>query len=367
MYNFYFIINGPGEISGWLYPLILRIKKKDYSWIKNMNFYTILVPCQFATGEEKRVLEELNFFKEVISPEKYWKNFITKPKSKNIIFHFGGDLFFNGILGKIWKSYSIAYIEKKYPWIFLYNLVYSSKDLKNPKIKYVGELRFENLNKDAFSKESNRIALFPGSRDYALRFYLPFYLALIKEIHKFYPELQFTLFFSQFLRKDIIEQFLINLNQLLKDLPIKIEILKDWEKQVNNFLFAITLPGTTTLQLGYSGIPMLVLLPLHRPEYLPMEGISHFLKGKIKNLLIEIYLKKNPYLALPNKYKKGIVPEIVGRFDFKKVIKYLLEVLENREMIEKIHKELMEIFPEIDTCPSEMIWGDIYEILAKNF
>ncbi len=367
MFNFYFIVNGPGEIAGWLYPLVDWVKKRSFDWIKDINFYTILVPCQFATGEEKRVLEEFNFFKEIIPPDLYWKNFVNKPKGKNIIFHFGGDLFFNGILSKIWKSYSIAYIEKKYFWLFLFNLVYSSKDLKDPKIRYVGELRFENLNKNAFSKKSNRIALFPGSRDYALRFYFPFYLALIKEIYKLYPDLQFTFFLSQFLRRETIDQYLRKLNSLLKELPIEIKILKNWKEQVNDFLFALTLPGTTTLQLGYSGIPMLVLLPLHRPEYLPIEGFGHFLKGRFRNFLVEIYLKNNPYLAIPNKYKRGVVPEIIGRFNYKKVIKYILDILENRELIEKMHMELIGIFPELDVSPSEIIWSDIYEILEKNF
>ncbi|MEN2984072.1 MAG: hypothetical protein ABDH25_03495 [Dictyoglomaceae bacterium] len=366
MFNFYFIVNGPGEISGWLYPLISYIKEKNLDWTKNVNFYTILVPCQFATGEEERVLEEFSFFKKIFSPNEYWKNFIYKPQNKNIIFHLGGDLFFNGILGKLWKSYSIAYIEKKYTWTFLFNLIYSSKDFKNPKMKYVGELRFENLNRSAFSKESNRIAFFPGSRDYALRFYLPFYLALIKEIHKFYPDLKFVIFISQFLRKDVVGKFLLRFNSFIRELPIDIEFLRDWRKQINNLFFAVTLPGTITLQLGYSGIPMLVLLPLHRPEYLPMEGLANFLKGRIRNLVIDIYLKKNLYLSFPNKYSPGVVPEIIGKFDFKKVIKYFLEILGDRELIERMHKNLIEIFPDNNIRPSEIIWGDIYEILEKN-
>ncbi|MGB9856597.1 MAG: hypothetical protein ACPLKX_00440 [Dictyoglomaceae bacterium] len=367
MLDFYFIVNGPGEISGWLYPLINWIKEKNLDWMRDIDFHALLVPCQFATGEEKRVLEEFDFFKEIIPSKDYWKNFSKKPKSKNIIFHFGGDLFFNGFLGKMWKSYSMAYIEKKHPWLFLFNRVYSSKDLKNSRIKFVGDLRIENINRNAFSKESNRIALFPGSRSYALRFYFPFYSTLIKEINKSYPELKFTIFLSQFLNKEIIEYYLARLSPLLRDLPIEIKILRDWKKEMNNFLFAITLPGTTTLQLGYSGIPMLVILPLHRPEYLPLEGLSHFLKGKIRNYLVEIYLKKNPYLALPNRHKPGVVPEIIGKFDFKKVVKYLLDILGNRDLIEKIHMNLIEIFPGMEKYPSEIIWSDIHEVLEKNF
>jgi len=367
MLKFYFIVNGPGEISGWLYPLINWVKNKDLYWIKYIDFYVILVPCQYATGEERKFLEKFNFFKEIIPPDDYWKNFGKRPKGKNIIFHFGGDLFFNGFLGKIWKSYTIAYVEKRYPWLFLYDFIYSTKELNDKKIKYVGDLRFENINRKAFSIESNKIALFPGSRDYALRFYFPFYVALIKELNRYFPEFKFIFFLSPFLKNDIISQYLNKLNLLIKELPIEIKILDDWKKEINNFLFAITLPGTTTIQLGYSGIPMLVILPLHRPEYLPMEGLTHYLKGSIKNYFIELYLRRNKYLSLPNKYKPGVIPEIVGRFSFKKVVKYLLEILENKGLIEKIHYDLLDIFPEIERSPSEIIWSEIYyEILEKN-
>ncbi|PMQ01844.1 MAG: hypothetical protein CBR30_04035 [Dictyoglomus sp. NZ13-RE01] len=366
MNDFYFLVNGPGEIAGWLYPLVKTLKRKSFNWIKDTNFYCVLVPCQFATGEEKKVVESFNFFKRIFTPEEYYGLFRRKKQGKTIVFHLGGDLFFNGILSKIWNAYSIAYIEKKYFWDFFFDKVYSSRFLSQ-KIKCVGDLRFENLNRNAFSVHSNKIALFPGSRDYALRFYLPFYMALIKEINRFYPNLSFTFFFSPFLRSEVINYYLKRLSPIMENLPIEIKILKDWEEDIKDILFSITLPGTTTIQLAYSGIPMLVILPLHRPEYLPLEGIAHFLKGKVRNKLVDFYLKKNPYLALPNRYKEGIVKEIVGKFNFQDVLKYLLDILNDRNVIYKMHKDLEETFPLMEINPSEVIWSDLNEILEKNF
>lgn len=40
---------------------------------------------------------------------------------------------------------------------------------------------------------------------------------------------------------------------------------------------AITIPGTNTLELALAGLPSLVLLPLHKPEMLPLEGLWHWL------------------------------------------------------------------------------------------
>jgi hypothetical protein len=35
---------------------------------------------------------------------------------------------------------------------------------------------------------------------------------------------------------------------------------------------ALTIPGTNTLELGIAGVPAVVVLPLNRPEIIPLEG-----------------------------------------------------------------------------------------------
>ncbi len=364
MNKIYFLVNGPGEISGWLYPLVKWIQEFKPSWAKSFSFNSIVVPCQFASGEEEKVLRSWNFFEEIIPSNKYWSLFKDRVKDENLVlFHIGGDLYFNFVLSKRWKSIPVAYVEK-YFWIEkFYKRVYTLRDIKLRNSIFVGDLRFDFLPKDAFS-DNNKIVLFPGSRSYALKFFIPFYLALVKELVKDFPKLNFTFFISPFVNERIVKNTLKKLHPLIKELPVNFETLDDMNK-LKGYLMAITLPGTTTLQLAYTKIPMIVILPLHKPDFIPLEGMANLLRGKLREKLIGFYLRKNPYLALPNQIHPGIVPEIVGKFQYKEVLNYIKEILYNRESLKKIHKMMGEKFNK-DYLTSELIWKDLYyEILSK--
>ncbi|ACI19819.1 glycosyltransferase family protein [Dictyoglomus thermophilum] len=365
MKKVYFLVNGPGEISGWLYPLVKWIKEFNPAWSQDLVFNSIVVPCQFASGREEEVLKSWNFFGEVIPSNKYWSLFRDGRKYENsVFFHIGGDLYFNLALSKRKKGIPVAYVEKYFWGERFYRKVYTLNDKLNiPNSIFVGDLRFDFLPSNAFS-DSNNIALFPGSRNYALKFFIPFYLALVKEIVKDFPDFNFTFFLSPFIDGKVVDDILRRVNSMVKDLPIKFEILDDMKK-LNGYLMAITLPGTNTMQLAYMKIPMIVILPLHRPEFIPIEGIANLFKGRLREGLINLYLKKNPYLALPNKISPGIIPEIVGNFHFRDVLKYIKEILYNRERLIKIHEKLKENFNK-DYLSSEIIWKDLYnEVLSK--
>ncbi|MFN3698983.1 MAG: hypothetical protein ACK4SU_02145 [Dictyoglomus sp.] len=362
MIELYFAVNGPGEIAGWLYPLIRWLKEYSPYWVKHLTFNVILTPCQFASGEEENVLRSWNFFNSIIPSHKYWNCFNGK-KDNSILFHIGGDLFFNFALSKVWKSIPIAYIEKEF-WVGrFYRRIYSVKDMKLRNSISVGDLRFDFLPDNGFS-ETGKIALFPGSRAYGLKFYIPFYLALVKELIKDFNNLSFTMFFSPFINKAIKDKFIEKFKPLFEELPIKVEDLTDMNK-VKNYLLAITLPGTNTIQLAYMKIPMFVVFPLHRPEFIPLEGLANIFKGKIRERLIEFYLSRNPYLALPNKLYPGIVPEIVGKFQLKDVVTFLKNSLYNRKILLKIHEDLKEKFHK-DYLTSEIIWNDLYDEVLKE-
>jgi hypothetical protein len=47
--------------------------------------------------------------------------------------------------------------------------------------------------------------------------------------------------------------------------------------QLQRATIAVTIPGTNTLELGIAGVPSVVMLPLNRPEIIPLEGPGHWL------------------------------------------------------------------------------------------
>lgn len=363
MKEIYFLVNGPGEISGWLYPLIRWVEEYNPDWIRDFSFNVILTPCQFASGEEENVLRSWNFFDRIISSKDYWKCFRLTKKQSSILFHIGGDLFFNLILSRIWKSIPVAYVEKEFWSERFYSRVYSIRDIKFKNSIPVGDLRFDFLPNNGFS-EKGKVALLPGSRAYGLRFYIPFYLALVRELVRDFNDLSFTVFFSPFINKDIKNRIINKFRPFFEMFHIEIEDLTNMNK-LKDYSLAITLPGTNTIQLAYMKIPMFVILPLHRTEFIPLEGLANIIRGRLRDKLIEVYLSKNPYLALPNKMYPGIVPEMVGKFQFKDVVIALKKILYNREILVKIHMALKERFNK-NYLSSEIIWNDIRdEILEK--
>src|SRR5690606_9488165 len=82
-------------------------------------------------------------------------------------------------------------------------------------------------------------------------------------------------------------------------------------------------PGTNTLELGIAGVPAIVLLPMNRPELIPLEGAGHWL-GLIP--LVGRYLKRYAVklfveglsvpVSLPNRLTgEDLMVEINGRVD----------------------------------------------------
>jgi lipid-A-disaccharide synthase len=96
---------------------------------------------------------------------------------------------------------------------------------------------------------------------------------------------------------------------------------------------AITIPGTNTLELALAGLPSLVLLPLHKPEMLPLEGIWHWflsLPGArpFKQKFVRDLVSRIPHLALPNQWlDERVFPELRGVFSPAEVAAAGLELL----------------------------------------
>jgi lipid-A-disaccharide synthase len=96
---------------------------------------------------------------------------------------------------------------------------------------------------------------------------------------------------------------------------------------------AITIPGTNTLELALAGLPALVLLPLHKPEMLPLEGFWHWLLSGpglrgLKQRFVWRLAARLPHLALPNLWlNERVFPELRGVFSPAEVASAGLELL----------------------------------------
>lgn len=80
---------------------------------------------------------------------------------------------------------------------------------------------------------------------------------------------------------------------------------------------ALTIPGSNTAELAAWGVPMVVCLPLHKPEEIPLDGIAGYLDripliGRpLKRRAVLSASRRAQYIALPNRAAgEAIVPEL---------------------------------------------------------
>ena len=80
---------------------------------------------------------------------------------------------------------------------------------------------------------------------------------------------------------------------------------------------ALTIPGSNTAELAAWGVPMIVCLPLARPEEVPLDGVLGYIDKiplvgrKLKAKAVLKVAERTPYLALPNRIAQAIIaPEL---------------------------------------------------------
>ncbi|MBC7189850.1 hypothetical protein H5U35_06520 [Candidatus Aerophobetes bacterium] len=101
---------------------------------------------------------------------------------------------------------------------------------------------------------------------------------------------------------------------------------------------ALTIPGTNTAELACLGIPMLVVLPLQMPEFIPLDGIAGMTGnipyfGKlIKRAVVKKCARRIKFISLPNiQAEREIIPEMRGDISPEKVAEKAVEVLQDKK------------------------------------
>ncbi|MFW6389571.1 MAG: sugar synthetase, partial [Halanaerobiales bacterium] len=112
---------------------------------------------------------------------------------------------------------------------------------------------------------------------------------------------------------------------------------------------ALTIPGTNNLELAYFGTPMIVLLPLNKPEDIPLEGVVGligeipYLGKLLKQKLVPKIAARTDYVALINIIaEKRIAPEIRGIISPEDLVERVNYYLENKKELKAMQPRLKE-------------------------
>ena len=351
--------NSPGEVSAWVKPVVKKLNELNI----DKNIYVFTPPCVFSSGNEGKVISEIDGVTETYNKKDYLKYILLniKPQDfklseKGFVLFLGGDFMHAVFLGKRLNYPVYSYTERDYGFTSSVRKFYLSDEnvyhklidegVSSNKLKIVGNLMFDSINPD-LSREKSRellgkededilINLLPGSRPKEFKYVLPLFLNTIREINKAYDnstkKLKYILSKADFvdiislkkiLKSKRIEgkvEYFEAENFLMIDDNIKIKIYEDKLHSImRESDFALTIPGTNNLELAVLETPMLVILPLNEPSLIPLPGLIGMI-GEIpyfgemlKSTIIPKKVKNREYISIVNSMaKERIVPELIG-------------------------------------------------------
>jgi len=387
------ISNAPGEVNAWLKPVVRQLRH-DFP---GSRLTVLLVPCPYASGEERRIIEGWNLGIRVWEPRESVRYLLggTTPEPMawrdfGVVLFLGGDQFF-GVLASRRTGYPLlTYTETTGRWANWVDrfLVADRKvllDLRRNrvsprKLSVVGNLMVDAVRpnfdtqeirqKLGFACDSRVVSLLPGSKPFKLKYMTPLLLRTAELLTERDPSLQFILTLSPFTPVSLLEEVLSDrrLHRIiggcggrLMKLQDRHYILTGGGTQIRvvgpEFHYpslsiadlALTVPGTNTAELAILGVPMLVLLPLNKPEEIPIDGILEhvgripFVGKRIKRAAVNTLAARQRFLAIPNaKAERMVTPELRGHLTPEQIAELATTVLEDEDHRRQIKLALQE-------------------------
>ena len=379
------IANGPGELTTWVKPVVIRLKQLINSSDSEIHYSLrlALVPCPNATGREYHVAKNWNEFEVVTSAPNFWKllinpnNFGNWP-NKGIVVFLGGDQFWSVLLAKRLGYKSITYAEWVARWPRWNNLIAAmNKGVKDKLSKknqkhcfVVGDLMADIKNDDNYSinnKNHKWIAILPGSKKAKLSIGIPYFLEMADYIAKNNKNIKILIPLAPTTNLNDYLFFQSSKNPITKFYSSRIKHIKKLENSIFDYIIetknntkiyiltshpqyqvlssctlAVTTVGANTAELASINLPMIVVLPTQHLDYMnAWDGIIgilakvSFINKIIVAILKSWYLKNKKYFAWPNiKAQKFIVPERIGNFSPKEIAKEVLKLIKDEQALQ---------------------------------
>ncbi|HEY9765991.1 MAG TPA: hypothetical protein V6C82_06480 [Chroococcales cyanobacterium] len=408
------VSNGPGELAAWVRPVVRQLRRD----LPAARLILALVPCPYASGNEAKTAAGWPEGLIVWTPRETIA-FLLKPNfplsSQGIVLFLGGDQFFGLGLSRRSGFPLLVYTEGFVRWIpwtsrFLLSDLHlhaslRSRGIPSSKLSVVGNLMVDAIQPQfdpaqvrerlELRTDSPVLSLLPGSKPFKLKYLTPLFLKVAEEIEERKPDTQFVLHRSPFTPIEQLEQIVKeekyrnitggtggriefdeekNFFWIVTDGGTRIRVIGP-EDQYSGMAIAdlaLTVPGTNTAELAILGIPMLVVLPLNKPEEIPLDGLIGrigeipLLGARLKRWLIPRLARSMPFVALPNqRAKRTITPEAVGVLEPRSIAQRAIALLEDPEQRRRIKLDLLQVMGHHGAA--EAIAESINDQLAIRF
>ncbi len=344
--------NGPGELTTWVRPMLAAWRRAE----PDVHLSVALVPCQFANGSEAAVATAFGP-DHVTSAAQYAAAAAIGRVPGSLRGGPGGLVLSLGGAG----GYAVALARRLHVPAYKYAFVpYRARGLTRlfvhdeatrrkarllgtpgDVVEVVGNLVADAVQQGGTVDAPGRphVLLMAGSRDAFAVHLIPFVLAVADRLAARYPDARFVWPVPRSLSEATLRDGLAGReratlggvtgrregDRVVTAAGTVVELVDEETRyaHMRSAAVAITIPGTNTLELGIAGVPAVVVLPLNRPEIIPLEGPGHWLSllpvvgVPLKRRAVRLFVERLRYpVSLPNQFSgERLMEEVKGVVD----------------------------------------------------
>ncbi|NLY56782.1 MAG: hypothetical protein GX058_09800 [Firmicutes bacterium] len=357
--------NSPGEVAGWVRPMVRQLRA---DW-PEARISLFVLPCAFASGRECLVASEIEGIRQVFSPRDYWRLALWgkkpagfQPGPRGLVLFLGGDQTHAVIIGRRLGYPVFIYTEGRALWpraVKRYFVPYPqalrrAEEVAPGQVELVGNLMLDAIRtttdresyraKLKVGRDEQLIALFPGSRPAEFRYAISFFQQTIARIAAARTDCRFVLCLSPFIAPELAAELWTATN-------LQVPMIQGEQYEIMQAAdLAITIPGTNNVEMAFFGLPMVVALPLDRPELIPLEGLPGLVGDlpligpKIKAYAVKKLAARYKYTALTNVIaQRMVVPEVRGEITPADVAHEVLNLLADPRRRHRMSADLREV------------------------
>jgi hypothetical protein len=391
--------NGPGEVAGWVRPLLTRL----YSMEPNLDAHLFIVPDDYATGNESRVASRLFPRAKVYDPKRYLSVALGAggedlPSAADVVQYLGGDLMHAARLHRRFGGAASTYKFSRRPYRELFVRAFAIDErnaeslratgIANERIAIVGNLAIdaayvESQLEPEGAAPRDGILVMPGSRRYEIEHLVPFFFTMALHVAHERPDISIAFGVSPFTEDEQLrsaiekggdwrvfankgafhtEDGVAYLASL--DGRMRFPVLRRPLAAAKLARLAVTLPGTKCIELAALGVPTIAITPLNAPELAALNGPLTYLDripavgAALKRSVAVSLSRRHRFHTQPNiDLGAMVVRELHGTLTPGRVARTALESFEDREWLRESAARLAALYAQHGGAAQRMASG----------
>lgn len=378
--------NGPGEVAGWVRPLLQRL----YERAPESEVHVFIVPDEYATGAEAQTVRTLFPQAHVYDPKRYVAIALGTrgddlPSGADVVQYLGGDLMHAARLHRRFGGAATTYkfSRRAYRRLFARAFAVDERNAERlradgtppERVLIVGNLAIDGALIEAQAEVElgaprDGVLVMPGSRGYEIDNMVPFFFTMALRMLRERPELPIAFGISPFTtnaqlraaierggdprvwskRGRLIEEgertYLASL-----DASRRIPVLRHALAAARTARLAVTMPGTKVIELAALGVPTIAITPLNAAELVTFNGPLTYLDripgiGRLLKRAVAVSVSRRHALHTQPNIDLGemVVHELHGTLTPGRVARVALARYEDRAWLEVTAARLKPLY-----------------------